>query len=161
MSDLTTAQLTTLKADIMADTTLAAWAATGRMAGEIAAEYNKTANPVYVVWRTNVPSDELYDAIFETNGGLQLDALTASKRDSLFKLIDRNLNASIPAARANVEDYCGSQANLKAALQAVQKRNATRAEKLLSSGTGTTASPATMGWEGSLTYRQVEAALAA
>lgn len=158
--ELTQAQLLVLKNDILADPTLAAWAATGRMAQEIADAYNLDASPVWYVWRTSVPSDELYNAIFETNGGLQLDALTASKRDSLFKLIDRDLNASIPAARANVDDYCGSQNNLKATLQAVQKRNATRAEKLFSSGTGSTASPATMGWEGQLTYQNVDAALA-
>lgn len=106
--ELTQAQLLVLKNDILADPTLAAWAATGRMAQEIADAYNLDASPVWYVWRTAVTSDELYNAIFETNGGLQLDALTASKRDSLFKLIDRDLNASIPAARANVDDYCGS-----------------------------------------------------
>lgn len=154
-------RLATLKADILADPILSVWAATGRMAQGIADAYNLDASPAWVVWRTNVSSDELYNAIFETNGGLQLDALTASKRDSLFKLIDRELNASIPAARANVDDYCGSQNNLKAALQAVQKRNATRAERLFSTGTGSTASPATMSFEGALTYQDVEAALAA
>lgn len=158
--DSTQQQLSVLKNDILADPTLAAWAATGRMAQEIADAYNVIVSPAWIVWRTNVPSDELYNAIFETNGGLQLDALTASKRDSLFKLIDRDLNASIPAARANVDDYCGSQNNLKAAIQAVEKRSATRAEKLFSTGTGTSASPATMSFEGELTYQQVEAALA-
>lgn len=158
--ELTAEQLAILKVDILADPVLSAWAATGRMAQEIADSYNLDASPVWYVWRTNVPSDQMYDAIFETNGGLQLDALTASKRDSLFKLIDRDLNASIPAARANVDDYCGSQQNFKASLQAVQKRAATRAEKLFSTGTGSLASPATMSFEGAISYQDVEAALA-
>lgn len=154
-NELTTAQLTALKNDIAGNPTISGW-----FAQEIADWYNVVASPGWIVWRTDVPSDELYNAVFETNGGLQLDALTASKRDSLFKLMDRDLDASIPAARANVDDYCGSQNNLKAALQAVQKRSARRAEKLFSSGTGSTASPATMTFEGMLTYQQVEAAQA-
>lgn len=150
---LTQEQLVILKNDIAADP-----AFIGVFAQEIADAYNLPASPDWWVWRTDVPSDELYDAIFETIGGLQLDGLVASKRDSLFKLIDRSLDASILAARANVDDYCGSQANLKAALQGVQKRLATRAEKLFSSGTGTSVSPATMTFEGMLSYQQVEAA---
>lgn len=158
-SELTSEQLAALQAAILANAAFAGWNL-ATSAQEVASWYNQVASPAWVVWRTSVPSDELYNAIFESNGGLQLDALTASKRDSLFKLIDRDLDASIAAARANVDDYCGSQANLKAALQASQKRNATYAERLFSGGTGSTASPATMTFEGALTYQQVEAALA-
>lgn len=154
-SELPVDQLATLKADIATHPELE-----GQFAQEIADWYNVIASPDWIVWRTDVSSDDLYDAIFETNGGLQLDALTASKRDSLFKLIERELNASIPATRANVDDYCGSQNNLKAAIQAAEKRKATRAEKLFSSGTGSLASPATMTFEGVLSYQQVEAAQA-
>jgi hypothetical protein len=70
------------------------------------------------------------------------------------------LNPANPAVRAALDDFCGSQNTLKAALQAAEKRNATRAEKLFSTGTGSTASPATMSFEGQLTYQQVEAAKA-
>lgn len=152
-SVLTQEQLVLLKNDIASQPELA-----GQFAQEVADWYNVVTSPDWWVWRTDVSSDELYDAVFETNGGLQLDALTASKRDSLFKLMDRSFDASLPAARANIDDYCGSQNNLKAALQAVQKRLATRAEKLFSSGTGSSVSPATMTFEGVLTYQQVEAA---
>ena len=56
---LTQAQLLVLKNDILADPTLAEWAATGRMAQEIADAYNLDASPVWYVWRTAVTSTEV------------------------------------------------------------------------------------------------------
>ena len=158
--DLTQAQLQTLKADILADPVLAAWAATGRMSQEIADAYNLLASPAWVVWRTSVTSLEWRAAIIGGGGAGQLDALTASKRDSLLWAVEDVLNPATPAVRAALDDFCGSQNTLKAAIQAAQKRGATRAEKLFSTGTGSTASPATMTFEGTLTYSQVDAALA-
>lgn len=157
---LTLEQLTVLKTDILADPTLSAWAATGRMASEIAAEYNKAAAPAFVVWRTNVTADEWAMAIIGGGGAHQLDGLTASKRDSLLWACNRTLSPADPEVRAALDDFCGSQNTLKAAISAVQKRNATRAEKLLATGTGSSASPATLTFEGQLTYQDVEAALA-
>lgn len=157
---LTTEQLATLKAAILADMTLAQWAATGRMAEEIAHALNETATPAFVVWRTAVGPGEWDDAILTTpDAGKQLDGLTASKRDSLFWALGKTLNPAVPAVRVSLDDFCGSQNTLKAAIVAAQKRNATRAEKALATGTGTTASPATLTHEGALTYQDVEAAL--
>lgn len=155
---LTQQQLTALKADILADPVLSQWAATGRMAQEIADAYNAAADPAWVVWRTSVTTEEWRVAIIGGGGAGQLDALTASKRDSLLWAVSDVLNPSISAIRAALDDFCGSQNTLKAAIRTAQKRNATRAEKLFSTGTGSTASPATMGWEGMLTYQDVEAA---
>lgn len=157
---LTSQQLATLKANILADPVLAEWAATGRMAQEIAAEYNKAASPAWVVWRTNVTAEEWAMAIIGGGGAQQLDALTGSKREALLWACDRPLDPSDPEVRAALEDFCGSQNALKAAIAAAQRRSATRAEKLFSTGTGSTASPATMGFEGALGYQDVEAALA-
>lgn len=156
---LTESQLTTLKADILADPILSEWAATGRMAQEIADEYNKLATPVYIVWRTKVTPEEWADAIIGGGGASQLDALTASKRDSLLWACSWPLDPSKPEVRAALDDFCGSQNNLKAAIQAEEKRSATRAEKLFAMGTGTTASPATLTFEGFISYQDVEAAL--
>lgn len=158
-NELNQSQLAVLKTDILANPAFTGWDL-ARSAQEIASWYNGIANPAFIVWRTSIPSDDLYDSIFQSSGGLQLDALTASKRDSLFKMIERDLDASIPESRANIDDYCGSQNNLKTAMLAVQKRSATKAEKLFATGTGSTAVPATMAFEGDLTYQQVEAALA-
>lgn len=157
---LTNEQLATLKVDILADATLTEWAAAGNMLSEIAAIYNQTAEPAFVVWRTSVGPEDWDDAIMGTSGAAtQLDGLTASKRDSLFWATGKMLNPSVPSVRAALEDFCGSQKTLKAAVLAVQKRNATRAEKLFATGTGSTASPATMTFEGALTSADVDAAV--
>lgn len=159
MSDLSSQQLAVLKADILADPTLAEWAATGRMAFEISEAYNVIV-PAWIVWKSAVSSQEWRDAIIGGGGATQLDALTASKRSSLLWAVEASLNPSDPDVRAAIDDFCGSQNTLKAALLAAMKRSATRAEKLFSTGTGSSVSPATMAYEGSLTYQQVEAALA-
>ena len=157
---LTQEQLAVLKADILADPVLSQWAATGRMAQEIADAYNLTASPAWVVWRTEVTAEEWRAAIIGGGGASQLDALTGSKRDSLLWAVNDTLDPSVPAVRTALDDFCGSQNTLKAAIAAAEKRNALRCEKLFSSGTGSTASPAMMGYEGTLTYQDVEAALA-
>lgn len=157
---LTLEQKQLLKADILADPILAEWAATGHMASEIADAYNLAAQPAWVVWRTSVTAEEWAMAIIGGGGAAQLDALTGSKREALLWACDRTLNPSDPEVRAALDDFCGSQNNLKGAVVAAQKRNATRAEKLFSSGTGTTLAPATMGFEGDLSYQDVEQALA-
>lgn len=151
------ALLALLKADILAHPD--EFAIPGVWAEEIANAYNLPASPSWIVWKSSVQADEWNDAIMGTAGAAtQLDALTASKRDALFWALERTLNPSNPATRAALDDFCGSQNTLKAAIQAVQKRSATRGEKLLATGTGSTASPATMRFEGAMTYQDVERA---
>ena len=158
MSDLTSAQLNTLKSDILSNPLFSGWNL-ATSAQEIAAEYNKVYSPDFIVWKTSVTPVEWREAIIGGGGATQLDALTASKRDALLWAVDDVLNPSNSNIRSALDDFCGTQNTLKAAIQAVQKRKATRAEKLFSSGTGTLASPATMSFEGQLTYQQVESAL--
>lgn len=104
----------------------------------------------YVAWRTVLTPEMSRSAIVE--GATQLDALTVGKRDSLFWLCSANLNPSIVSVRAAIDDLCGTQNTLKAALVAAQKRLTTRAEKALASGAGTTAVPGVMTYEGALNY---------
>lgn len=153
--DITQAQLQVLKNDILADPLLAQWAATGRMAQEISVEYNKPASPVWVVWRTAVQPDEWRGGILNdaAGGADQLDNLTIGKRDSLLWFFEGVINPSLPNVRATLNSLCGTQNNLKAAIATIQKRIATRAEKLFSIGTGSTASPATMTFEGAILLR--------
>ena len=157
---LTPAQQAVLKADILADPVLAGWAATGAMAQEIAEAYNAAATPAWYVWRTAVTADEWRDAILNGGGAAQLDNLTVSKRDSLLWACSGVLDTSKSQVRDALKNFCGSQNQLKAALAAIQKRTATRAEKLFSTGTGSAGSPATMTFSGSINYQDVEAALA-
>jgi hypothetical protein len=72
MSELTSAQLLTLKNDIAADPTFTGW-----YAQEIANAYNLAASPAWVVWRTQVTPEEWRAAIIGGGGAVQLDALTA------------------------------------------------------------------------------------
>ena len=126
---LTLAQKQLLKADILADTVLAEWAATGRMAEDIANVYNLTVGKARIWdWMTKLGT---FDAS-KPNIRAGIDASWVGTAQDL-------------AVRATVYTHC--------------KRDATRGEKLLSTGTGTTASPATMGWEGFFNYQDIEAAL--
>lgn len=60
---LTTAQLQTLKAAILADPGMAAQPMTSGGAFAIAAQLNAPASPAFKVWRTDVPVDSIIDAI--------------------------------------------------------------------------------------------------
>ena len=153
-------QLATLKADILADPILSQWAATGYMASEIADAYNQAASPEWVVWKTAVDPVEIM-----TNGmdWTRVDNLSVGKAriwDWLTRL--GTFNAGKANIRAGIDaTWVGTAADLavRAMVYAHSKRAANRGEKLLSTGVGSTASPATMGFEGDLTYQDVEAAL--
>ena len=62
------------------------------------------------------------------------------------------LNASRANIRQGILDAFASATATRTALTALAKRLASRAEKALASGTGTNASPATLTWEGQITY---------
>lgn len=144
---LTPSQIATLRTLADADPVAAGYVAS---ADDIALADWFNQVTTYVVWRTVLGPEMARSAIIE--GATQLDGLTVGKRDSLFWLCSGNLDPSVPSVRAAIDDLCGSQNALKAALQAAQKRFATRAEKALASGAGTTASPATLTHEGLLSY---------
>jgi hypothetical protein len=115
--------------------------------------------PEWVVWRTNVPIDDIM-----RNGmdWARVDNLTAGKA-RIWDWMGRlgTLDASKPNIRAGIDaTWVGTAADLavRATVYTHCKRPATRGEKVLSTGTGTTASPATMGYEGPLRYVDIEAA---
>jgi hypothetical protein len=76
-----------------------------------------------------------------------------------------SMTAPIDFSRLNVrqglQDCWASNTTTRASLLVVAKRTATRAEKLFSTGTGTTATPATLGFEGSLSPDDIVSALGA
>lgn len=157
---LTNAQQQTLKTYIMATPALAASAA-GNDYQSVADGLNAVASPAFKVWKSTVTADELRSAIINTvAASTQLDALTASKRDSLLWAISQPLNPN-GGVSAALDDFCGSQNNLKATIQAALKRAATVAEKQLATGTGTDPSPATLGWEGAISAFDIGPILAA
>lgn len=156
---LTPEQQVILKADILADPALAAYPLNGDGAWAIALEYNKAADPAFHVWRTDVPVDEIM-----RNGmdWTMVDNLSNGKAriwDWMTKL--GTINASKPNIRAGIDAcWVGTSAMLavRTAVYLHLNRSSTRLEKLFSTGTGTTEFPATMGYEGTINYQDVELA---
>ena len=156
---LTPAQLQTLAGAIRADQDAAVVAALAiRNDTELARLYNAEASPAFYLWRVQYTPDQMRTAVM--NGITQLDALTASKRDSLLWLVQGTVDMSKAATQAAINDLCGSQNTLKAALTDGGKRLANKVEKLLfATGTGSLASPATTAAEGTVSVDEVSRAL--
>lgn len=152
-------QLATLKAAILADPVLAAYPVGSDGSYEIALALNTLADPAFVVWRTNVSVDEIM-----RNGmdWARVDNLTVGKariwdwmtRLGTFNAAKANIRAGIDAA------WVGMAADLavRATIYTHCKRSATKAEKIFATGTGSDAAPATMGYEGALSWQDVDLA---
>jgi hypothetical protein len=156
---MTPAQYATLKAAILADSTLAALPITDNGSSQIADAMNQIAVPDFVVWKTNVSITAVGDAI---NGG-ELSGLTTlnSTRLQTIALYSTNgVNPSIADRRQFFDDvFSGAGGALtRAKLLTLWKRLALRIEKVYAVGTGTDASPATLSFEGTITYRDVTTA---
>lgn len=140
---MTPQQLSTLKTVALADIEAATYIANGQD-NQLQDWFN--AQTTFWTWRSTLTAAMSREALVD--GASQLDALTAGKRDTLFKICDGDLAVSKSSVRAAIDDLCGSQALLKSAFLAAEKRICSRAEKALATGTGTNAVPATLGWEG-------------
>ncbi|MBK9497057.1 MAG: hypothetical protein IPO08_21600 [Xanthomonadales bacterium] len=159
---LTLQQQQTLKTYILSVPELAAQPMNSDGADAIATAIRQPAVPAFTVWKTNVSVDEIM------RNGMNwtlVDGITVGKariwewmsRLGTIDVSKLNIRAGIDEAwkgigtdmvtqRANIYTHC--------------KRDATITEKLFATGTGTVASPATMGFEGSLSWQDVEAARA-
>ena len=153
---LTQAQYTALKADIIADPAFNSVPDNSDGDFAIAAAYNLAANPQWVVWKTSVQRGEILENGFDWT---RLDNLSVGKArvwSDIF--VDGALNASKLNVRAGIEEvWKGTQADLdvRAVVYGHCKRDATRAETLFSTGTGSDAVPATMSHQGNLSYQDV------
>lgn len=158
---LTTAQLQTLKTAILADPALAALPQTADSAFAVAAAFNQVASPAFVVWKTSLSLETITSNGFDW---VEVDSLTTSKAriwEWMFGNPLRTINPSKDNVRAGiVEVWKGTAAKLavQAAVLNHCKRSASRAEKLFATGTGTTAAPATLGYEGDIGYNDVVSA---
>lgn len=143
---LTSQQKAAVKAAILADPVLAAKPNTSDGAFEIAAALNQIASPVWVVWRTNVSRDEIMLNGFDWT---RVDNLSVGKSriwEWMFAAT-QGINPSKANIRAGIDAcWVGTAADLavRAAVYVHCKQSATRAQKILSTGTGSDASPATM-----------------
>lgn len=159
---LTTEQQAILKTDIEADPAFASLPTNSDGAYYIAQAYNLPATPNFIVWRTSVTQDEIMQNGFDW---VRVDNLSVGKARIWEWLFD-NQSATCNPSKVNVRagiDECwkGTAADLavRAAVYVHCKRPATRIEKLLATGTGSDASPATMTFEGSLSYQDVQQAM--
>lgn len=154
---LTTQQLASLKADILADPILAAEPMNDDGHFDIAAAYNLPASPSFTVWKTAVSTSDVKDVVNWT----EFIGRTAGERDAFqFLLSNEIINPSSPNVRQGIQDMFSGPSGVtsRAAIFARSKRGSTRAEKLFASGTGSDGSPATMSFEGNLSYADVSAA---
>lgn len=136
----------------------------------IANAYNATQAPPYWVWKTSLSAKTIYEET-DADGGI-FDwathmAQTQQERaawDTMF--FSPPINPSLPQTRgAFTKIYSGNtsqQQAQKAHLLAISRRPARRIEALLivtGSGNGSGATPSTMGYEGVITYSDVNYAL--
>jgi len=160
---LTTAQLATLKADILADPALNAQPNNSDGNSAIAAAYNLTAAPTFVVWRSSVQQETITQNGFDW---VRVDNLSVGKAriwEWLFANPMRSINPSKANVRAGINECWKGTADdlaVRAAIYVHCKRGATRGEKLFATGAGTDADPGLMGFEGSLSYQDIEQARA-
>lgn len=179
---MTPAQNVLIKADIAANSDLNAFPATSDGDFEIARLYNLPAVPDFYVWRTNVPTAEIFDQVQwakltptdTPDGTLAWQCRSLACQGKQFNLQTilagrDKIDASKPNIRSGFQDALtgvpsgaggATQAAGWVALQTTLSRKATRLEKLLATGTGSQATPATMGFEGSVNYSDITAARA-
>lgn len=152
---LTQAQKTALKNDIE---TNPAVTVLGGAYPAIVAYYNALASPAFIVWK---PSVTLEDVVSSVDGGelAGMSQLNLTRYQCL--LLAGFVNPSKQRTRdgfANTFSGAGG-ALTRTALDAMWRRSATRIEKLFATGTGTTAAPAALGFEGAIDAAHIDDAL--
>lgn len=164
---LTSAQLATLKADILADPAFNSVPQGSDEAFTIAAAYNLPAVPDFWVFRTAVSKAE-YVQTTSVDGttfnwtGTGFITRSPGEQAAWRELFNDSglCNPSLASVRQAFQDiFSGAVAPAPANrthLATISRRKATRAEKLYATGTGSTASPATMVFEGALSYLDVQ-----
>lgn len=159
---LTNTQYTILKADMFSQPSLQTAIQTGDDVA-IANFYNQLVVPEFIVWRTSVEQSEYQSALsstgtlfsWSTPGGYI--SRSQGERDAWQAMfaagpIDPSMSNVIVAFNDIFSGTGAGAINNRAHLLSLSKRHAIRIEKLLSTGTGTDLSPATMSYEGELSY---------
>jgi hypothetical protein len=134
----------------------------------IAAFYNTLSTPDFWVYRTSLTRAEMTQGTSQDgttftyvgNGFITRSAGEQAAWNDM--LAGGSVNPSLPATRqafADIFSGTGNAALNRTHLTALARRKATRIEKLLATGTGSPAAPATMGFEGQVIYEEVQQAL--
>lgn len=156
---MTDIQLQTLVAAIRASTDPVVIAArTARNDAKLAEIYNAASSKI--VWKTRVPNDDIGDAMNGTEVA-GLSSLNMQRAQMLANYSSGWQNPSRADRRAAFDQiFSGAGgATTRAALAVLWRRPASLAESLFITGTGTDASPATLGWEGPVQVSEISRAL--
>ena len=153
-----------LKADVLAslDPLVIAARSAPRNDQALADLYNASAAPAFVVWKTRVTQDEIMLNGFDWTRVDNLSVGKARVWEWLFDNAAKSVNPSKTNIRAGIDQaWQGTAADLavRAAVYVHCKRLATRAERLLATGTGLDATPGLLVFEGTLTPQQVSDAM--
>ena len=157
---LTTAQLATLKTAILADATLNAFPNTSDGNFDMCTQkLNVPASPTWMVWKGNVS----ILATGQAFNGTELAGMTTANQtrlQTIAQYLSQGYNAALADVRAMFNDIWSGAggANTRVSLLALWKRPALLGEKILSTGAGSDAAPATMGYEGQISPTDVQVA---
>ena len=158
---LTPAQLLTLKAAIAAETD--AGFVVNRVAGNtgLMAEFYNTAS-TFIVYKTSATNDEIGDAMNGTEVA-GLSSLSMQRLQLLANYSGSTQNPSRVDRRAAFDAaFSGAGGAItRVSLAALWKRAAKRGERLFATGTGTTATPGLLVFEGDIDNDDIVAALSA
>lgn len=159
---LTAQQLTAVKAAVVADPVLNAFPNNSDGNFEVAARLNLPASPNYWVWRTAVARADIYnvtsDLPSDWDWTLYKNQGVAEQNAWVQMFMGDQADFSKANLRAGVAKIFGAGNANNAHVLAVARRLARRIEQILATGTGSTATPATMNAEGTITGDQVDLA---
>lgn len=152
---LNTQQLGTLKSAILAETDPAfvVYRDNGDN-GMMASWYNAPSSPEFIVWKTNVPLSDVAANV----DGVELVGLTTAKLAAYQALLLAGaVNPSKDRLRAGFDAVFSAAGGntTRPLLLALWKRTAKRGEKLYATGTGSTAVPGLLVFEGDITSADI------
>ena len=162
--DFTTAQKATFRSDIQAQSQVGQPLQVAVAAGNfdaVGAFYNATATPAFWVWRSTVSRADVYNSTsdlpsnwswptYKAQAVTEQNAWTQMFMGDIADFSQDNLRAGVVSIFSGSAPANAQQAHILA----VGRRTVTRLEKLLAAGTGSTASPAKLGSEGTVTAQQ-------
>lgn len=164
---LTQSQLQTIKNEILADPVLNAYPNTADGNFAIAAALNLTAVPAWWVWRQHVSKADFVqgasiDGTVFNWTGTGFITRSAGERDAWREMFNGEgfANPSLANVRqAFLDIFSGAiepAPSNRTHLRAVARRTASRVEKILATGTGSTSAPGTMTFEGAISFQDVQ-----
>ncbi len=152
---LTTPQLQTNKADIANNSDLNAFPNNADGNQAVADLYNVVV-PAWIVYKTMAKIGEIGNAFDSTELG-GLSTANNTRLQTIAMYLAAGVNPSIATNRGFFDDvFSGAGGvNTRANLAVLWKRSATRIEKLFTTGTGTSVSPALLVFEGKVTGNDI------